>query len=127
MTAHDLLKIGDLHVFFSIWGQKVHALRGITFSLRKGEILGIVGESGCGKSVAAKAIMRLLPTHSSFVPQGELLYNGQNLLSLPEIEMQKVRGRHIAMIFQDPMTSLNPTKTIGDQVMEGYLLHHPEV
>lgn len=123
----ELLQVQDLHVFFSIWGQKVHALRGITFSLRKGEILGLVGESGCGKSVAAKGIMRLLPSHSSSIPQGQILYEGQDLLSLNEIEMQRVRGRQIAMIFQDPMTSLNPTKTIGDQVMEGYRLHHPEI
>lgn len=123
----DLLQVNDLHVFFSIWGQKVHALRGITFTLRKGEILGIVGESGCGKSVAAKAIMRLLPSHCSSVPQGHIFYQGQDLLALSEIGMQRVRGRQIAMIFQDPMTSLNPTKSIGDQVMEGYRLHHPEI
>jgi oligopeptide transport system ATP-binding protein len=124
---NDLLQIRDLHVFFSIWGQKIHALRGITLSLRKGEILGIVGESGCGKSVAAKAIMQLLPSHCSSIPRGEILYDGQDLLSLRETEMQKVRGKQIGMIFQDPMTSLNPTKTIGVQVMEGYRLHHPHI
>lgn len=123
----EFLEVRDLHVFFSIWGQKVHALRGINFSLRKGEILGIVGESGCGKSVAAKSIMRLLPAHCSSVPQGQILYEGVNLLSLSEKEMQRVRGRQIGMIFQDPMTSLNPTKTIGVQVMEGYRLHNPEI
>lgn len=123
----DLLHVHDLHVFFSIWGQKVHALRGVTFSLRKGEILGIVGESGCGKSVAAKTIMRLLPSHCSSVPQGQILYQDQDLLSFSETDMQRIRGRQIGMIFQDPMTSLNPTKTIGAQVVEGYRLHHPEV
>jgi len=125
--SDELLDVRDLHVFFTFSGQKVHALRGVNFRLRKGEILGIVGESGCGKSVAAKAIMRLLPTHCSNVPQGKILYQGRNLLSYTEKEMQKVRGKEIAMIFQDPMTSLNPTKQIGVQVMEGYRLHHPEI
>ncbi len=122
----DLLEIRDLHVLFSIWGQKVHALRGINFSLRKGEVLGIAGESGCGKSVAAKAIMRLLPMHCSTIPQGGVLYEGRDLLQVSEDEMQRIRGKQIGMIFQDPMTSLNPTQTIGAQVMEGYRLHHPE-
>ncbi len=124
--SEELLRVCDLHVCFSIWGQKVHALRGINFSLRKGEILGIAGESGCGKSVAAKAIMRLLPSHCSTIPQGQIFYEGQDLLTLDETKMRRVRGRQIAMIFQDPMTSLNPTKPIGVQVMEGYRLHHPK-
>ncbi len=123
----NLLEVEDLHICFSVLGQEVHALRGINFTLRKGEILGIAGESGCGKSVAAKAIMRLLPAHSSSVSQGKIFYNGQNLLKLSEAEMRSVRGKEIAMIFQDPMTSLNPTKTIGAQVMEGYCLHRPEI
>ncbi len=123
----SLLQVEDLHVSFSIWGNLVYALRGVEFSLKEGEILGIVGESGCGKSVTAKAIMQLLPKHSCLIDSGKVLFRGQDLLELPEAMMRSVRGKEIAMIFQDPMTSLNPTKKIGAQIIEGILLHHPEL
>jgi len=121
------LSIKNLYVSLRTWGKKISALQGVEFDLKEGEILGIVGESGCGKSITAKTIMRLLPSHAAAVEQGKILYHGKDLLSLPESEMRSVRGREIAMIFQDPMTSLNPTKRIGSQIIEGLLLHHPHL
>ena len=98
-------------------------MRGVSFSLKKGETLAIVGESGSGKSVTAKSIMRLLPKHSAVIPQGEIKFEGRDLLDLPLKDMQKVRGSEISMVFQDPMTSLNPTMKIGKQIMEGLKKH----
>lgn len=108
-----LLEIEDLHVTFS----QFHAVRGVSFSLQAGETIGIVGESGCGKSVTAKSIVKLLPAHSAHI-QGKILFDSTDLASLSEKEMQNVRGKKIGMIFQDPMTSLNPTATIGAQITE---------
>jgi ABC-type dipeptide/oligopeptide/nickel transport system ATPase component len=122
-----ILQVKNLHVSLRTWGKKILALQGIEFSLKEGEILGIVGESGCGKSVTAKAIMGLLPNHAAKVEQGQILYLGKDLASLSEAEMRKVRGREIAMVFQDPMTSLNPTQRIGTQIVEGLLLHRPHL
>ncbi len=124
---NPILDIKGLTVSFHTWGKPTYALRGIDLKLNRGEILGIVGESGCGKSVTAKAIMRLLPTHSSVIEGGTILYEEKDLLRLSEPAMRSVRGKEIAMIFQDPMTSLNPTKRIGAQIAEGLLLHHPEL
>ncbi|MCX6988403.1 MAG: ABC transporter ATP-binding protein [Chlamydiae bacterium] len=121
-----LLSIENLQITFSSHGKKIHAVSGVDFSLCKGETLGIVGESGCGKSATAKAIMCLLPPHSTSLA-GKIEYQGQNLLTLPEKQMQAMRGKEIGMIFQDPMTSLNPTLKIGIQIIEGYRKHHPEV
>jgi len=121
------LSVKNLHVSLRTWGKKVTALQGVEFDLKEGEILGIVGESGCGKSMTAKTIMRLLPPHAANIEHGQILYLGRDLLSLPESEMRRVRGREIGMIFQDPMTSLNPTKRIGPQIIEGLLLHHPHL
>ena len=121
-----LLSIENLQITFSSHGKKIHAVSGVDFSLYKGETLGIVGESGCGKSATAKAIMRLLPPHSTSLA-GKVEYQGQNLLTLPQKQMQAMRGKEIGMIFQDPMTSLNPTLKIGIQIIEGYRKHHPEV
>jgi oligopeptide/dipeptide ABC transporter ATP-binding protein len=121
-----LLEVDNLHIEYSTHGQKLYAVSGVNFTLQKGEILGIVGESGCGKSATAKAISRLLPKHNSRY-SGRVLYEGKNLLSLNEKEMQRIRGKEIGMIFQDPMTSLNPTSRIGTQIIEGYKKHHPLV
>lgn len=120
-----LLEVRNLHVNFQTMGTSLHAVRGIHFSVHEGETLGIVGESGCGKSATAKALMQLNPRHASQLA-GEVLYQGDNLLNFSEHKMQTIRGREIAMIFQDPMTSLNPTLRIGKQVMEGYLRHFPK-
>lgn len=122
MTS-PLLTVEDLHVSFKVQKKLLQAVRGISFTVHEQEILGIVGESGCGKSVSVKALINLLPSHSTLI-SGSALYRGRNLISLSDSEMQKVRGKEIGMIFQDPMTSLNPTMKIGDQIIEGYLLHH---
>jgi oligopeptide transport system ATP-binding protein len=119
---NPLLSVKDLHVAFRVQKQSLKAVRGVSFDLYEEEILGIVGESGCGKSATAKALVRLLPAHSSLI-SGEVIYKGENLLSFDDRKMQKIRGKEIGMIFQDPMTSLNPTMKIGDQIIEGYLHH----
>jgi len=122
----DLLEVEDLHTSFSTLSKKVAAVRGVSFQLKQGETLGIVGESGCGKSVMARSITRLLPAISSKIDKGRILYRGEDLLLKSERELRKIRGKEIGMIFQDPMTSLNPTMRIGDQIIEGYALHHPK-
>lgn len=119
-----LLQVTDLWVAFQVKRRLLWAVRGISFSVGKREILGVVGESGCGKSAAAKALVRLLPEQTTRI-SGSALYRECDLLSLSKTSIQKIRGGEIGMIFQDPMTSLNPTMTIGDQVVEGYL-HHDE-
>jgi len=118
-----LLEVKDLHVSFKMQQELLKAVQGISFSIHSHEILGIVGESGCGKSAAAKALIQLLPTHSAVI-SGEVLFQNSNLLEYSESQMQKIRGKEIGMIFQDPITSLNPTMKIGQQIVEGYLLHH---
>lgn len=120
-----LLSITDLHVSFHTQGSLLHAVRGIQYHVHKEETIGIVGESGCGKSAAAKAIVKLLPTHTAVI-RGTIAYKGQNLLDFSEKKMQRIRGKEIGMIFQDPMTSLNPTMKIGAQIMEGILRHFPD-
>lgn len=120
-----LLQVRNLHVGFKVQKKILQAVRGISFDVQSEEILGIVGESGCGKSAAAKALVQLLPEHSAIV-SGEVLYNEENLLDYNEVRMQKIRGKEIGMIFQDPITSLNPTMKVGDQIIEGYVLHHRE-
>lgn len=122
-----ILQVDHLTLSFNTGSGPVQALRDISFSLNAGEIVGIVGESGSGKSVAAKAIMRLLPQHSTKVEQGSIVYRGINLLNLTEQQMRSIRGQEIAMIFQDPMTSLNPTKKIGSQIAESFLAHYPHL
>ncbi len=120
-----LLDVRNLNVKFRTLGGLLHAVRGIDFYMHEGETLGIVGESGCGKSATAKALIQLNPRYSTEFT-GEILYRDENLLSFSERKMQSVRGKEIGMIFQDPMTSLNPTLRVGRQVMEGYLRHFPK-
>ncbi len=117
-----LLQVKNLCVSFGTYGGEVQAVRGVTFDLHKGETLAIVGESGSGKSVACKTIMRILSSNAR-IKEGEILFNNKDLTKLSESEMEKIRGKDIAMIFQDPMTSLNPTMTIGKQIMEGIIKH----
>jgi len=119
-----ILEVKDLNISFHTFSGEVQAIRGVDFDLYKGETLAIVGESGSGKSVTTKSIMRLLPPGNSEIKRGEILFEGKNLAKLSEKEMQKVRGKDISMIFQDPMTSLNPTMKIGKQIMEPILKHH---
>jgi peptide/nickel transport system ATP-binding protein len=121
-AAGPLLEVRDLHVRFATSRGTVHAVDGISYSVNRGETVALVGESGCGKSVSALAIMRLL-AKTGRVTQGSILFEGRDLLALSEDEMRAMRGRDIAMIFQEPMTSLNPVMSIGQQVMEPLLIH----
>ncbi|MGF3102892.1 ABC transporter ATP-binding protein [Rossellomorea sp. DUT-2] len=120
----QVLSVQDLHVHFSTYGGEVKAVRGVNFDLHKGETLAIVGESGCGKSVTSQSIMRLIPSPPGKVTNGRILFKGKDLLNVTEPQMRKIRGADISMIFQDPMTALNPTLTIGEQIIEGILQHN---
>ncbi|PLR81716.1 MULTISPECIES: ABC transporter ATP-binding protein [Bacillus] len=120
----NVLEVKDLHVTFTTYGGTVKAVRGVTFDLHKGETLAIVGESGCGKSVTAQSIMRLIPIPPGKITAGSILFKRQDLTKMKEPQMRNIRGADISMIFQDPMTALNPTLTIGDQIMEGIIRHN---
>ena len=122
----ELLKVTDLHISFKAKGQPVRAVTGVSFSLKKGETLGIVGESGAGKSVLGASLMGLLPENTALVGPGSILFDGQELLGLSQKELRPFRGDRIAMIFQDPMTSLNPVMTVGDQILEALRYHNRE-
>lgn len=117
-----ILEVNNLNISFDTYAGKVRAIRGVDFDLNKGETLAIVGESGSGKSVTTRTIMRLLSSNAN-IDEGQILFKGQNIVDKTEKEMQKIRGREIAMIFQDPMTSLDPTMTIGKQVAESLRKH----
>ena len=118
-----ILSVKNLTISFRTLDGKVSAVQGVTFDLKKGETLAIVGESGSGKSVSMKAINRVLPKSNTIYEQGEIIYEGRNLLEISEVEMEKIRGKKIAMIFQDPMTSLNPTMTVRMQIAESIIKH----
>ena len=122
-TLDPILKVNNLRVSFMSRDEEFEAVRGVSFEVRKGETLGIVGESGSGKSVTARSIMRLLPSPPSFMKEGEIFFLGKNLADKTEKEMESIRGRDIGMIFQDPMTSLNPTIRIGKQIAESLRKH----
>ncbi|WP_047151963.1 ABC transporter ATP-binding protein [Aneurinibacillus tyrosinisolvens] len=119
----NILEVKDLHISFHTYAGEVQAVRGINFEVRKGETVGIVGESGCGKSVTAQSIMQLIPKPPAHYKQGQIVFNGQDLLKKKEKEMEKIRGNDIGMIFQDPMTSLNPTMKVGQQIAESLIKH----
>ncbi|WP_019636246.1 ABC transporter ATP-binding protein [Paenibacillus fonticola] len=118
-----ILQVKDLHVSFQVKGGEVKAVRGMNFEIGKGETVAIVGESGSGKSVTAQTVMRLIPSPPSIIKQGEILFQGQDLLKKSNKEMEAIRGKDIGMIFQDPMTSLNPTIKIGKQITEVLIKH----
>ena len=120
---HPLLKIRNLHTYFFLDEGVLKAVDGIDLDLREGETLGIVGESGCGKSVTALSILQLLPSPPGKIVKGEIYFEGNDLLALSEGEMRKIRGRSISMIFQEPMTCLNPVFQVGDQISEILRLH----
>ena len=122
-TSAPLLRVEDLHVHFATSRGVVRAVEGMSFEVDRGEVVAIVGESGSGKSVSALSIMRLLPPLTARVPQGRILFGGRNLLDLDAEEMRELRGREISMIFQEPMTSLNPILTIGLQITEPLQIH----
>ena len=119
----ELLRINGLKTYFFTHEGTVKAVDDINIKINKGETLGLVGESGCGKSVTALSIMRLIPTPPGKIVSGKILLEGKNLLDLDEKEMRKIRGRKISMIFQEPMTSLDPMFTIGDEIAEVIKLH----
>ena len=118
-----VLKVNDLSVSFLTSDKEFEAVQGVSFEVKKGETLGIVGESGSGKSVTARSIMRLLPSPPSYMKNGEIEFLGESLVNKTEKEMENIRGRDISMIFQDPMTSLNPTIRIGKQIAESLIKH----
>ena len=118
-----MLEVNNLKTHFKTQDGVVKAVDGVSYSLEPGETLGIVGESGSGKSVTALSVMQLNPRPPASYPEGEILFEGQNLLEVPEKRMQQIRGNDIAMIFQDPMTSLNPVFTVGNQIREAVRIH----
>jgi peptide/nickel transport system ATP-binding protein len=121
--TEPLLKVSDIAVEFGPPKRAIRVVEGVDFEIRRGEALGLVGESGSGKSVTSLAIMRLIPDRIGRVAQGRIEFDGRNILDLPERQMPAIRGRDIAMIFQEPMSSLNPVMTIGDQINEALMLH----
>jgi oligopeptide transport system ATP-binding protein len=119
-----ILEVKDLRVSFHTYAGEVQAVRGISFYLKKGETLAVVGESGCGKTVTSKSLMRLIPEPPGEIKEGsKILFDGKDISKMSEKELRQLRGSDISMIFQDPMTSLNPTMTIGKQIAESLIIH----
>lgn len=123
MKQKNILEVKDLTVQYTSGGSVIHAVNGVSFTLERGKTLGLVGETGAGKTTIAKSIIRVLPTLSASVKGGEIVLDGEDILNMDEEEMLKIRGNKISMIFQDPMTALNPTMSIGSQIAEAILLH----
>ncbi len=121
--SENLIEVKDLRTYFFIDGGVVKAVDGVSFNVERGKTLGIVGESGCGKSITSLSIMQLLESPPGKIVGGEIIYNGENLLNKTKEEMRHIRGNKIAMIFQEPMTSLNPVFTVGQQIVEALLIH----
>jgi oligopeptide/dipeptide ABC transporter ATP-binding protein len=121
--AESLLEVKELEVTFSVSGLYFKAVDNVKFYIKKKETLGLIGESGCGKSVTALSIMGLIPNPPGRITSGEIIFEGEDLLKKSPKEMRKIRGNRISMIFQEPMTSLNPLMTIGEQIMEVYSTH----
>jgi oligopeptide/dipeptide ABC transporter ATP-binding protein len=122
-AAEPLLEIRDLRTYFYGHDTVAKAVDGVTYKIERRKTLGVVGESGCGKSITSMSIMRLIPQPPGKIVSGEIIFKGRDLLKLSEKEMREVRGNQIAMIFQEPMTSLNPVFTIGDQIGEVFRIH----
>ena len=118
-----ILEVRDLHTQFSTLDGVVRAVDGVSFDVARGETLGIVGESGCGKSVTAMSILRLIPPETGRIASGSIKFEGEELTTLSEEEMKRLRGHRISMIFQEPMTSLNPVLTVGTQIAENVVRH----
>ena len=121
--AKDLVKISNLKTYFYTEDGVIKAVDDVSFRIKEGETLGVVGESGCGKSITAMSLMRLIPNPPGKIVGGEILFEGKSLLQLDDAEMRKIRGNKISVIFQEPMTSLNPVFTIGFQINEALILH----
>ena len=124
-TKNDekFFSVEDLKIEYTSGGEAIHAVNGVSFELDKGSTIGLVGETGAGKTSIAKAILRILPDHATRAVSGNVFFEGKDLLSLPEHDMRGYRGKSISMIFQDPMTALNPVKTVADQIVEGLRIH----
>ncbi len=122
-ATENLLEVRDLRTHFHVMDGTVKAVDGVSFAVRRGETLGVVGESGCGKSVTALTIMRLLDSPPAEIVSGQILFEGRDVLTLKEDKMRHLRGNEMAMIFQEPMTSLNPVFTVGDQISEQVKAH----
>lgn len=125
--AENLLEIKDLHVMYRTDDDEIYALNGVNLTVEAGKTIGLVGETGAGKTTTALSIMRLLPDGVGIVKRGEIYLEGRNLLNLTEADMRLLRGNDISVIFQDPMTSLNPIHTVGDQIGEVVKLHNPDL
>ena len=123
-NTEKMLEIKDLSVIYETDLETVYAVNGVTLSLEKGATLGLVGETGAGKTTLALTLMRLLPERTGKVTSGSITFEGENVVELPEASMRKIRGDKIAMIFQDPMTSLNPVLTVGEQIAEALYVHN---
>ena len=122
--SEKLLEIKNLHVMYKTDEDDVYALNGINLELDKGETLGLVGETGAGKTTIALSILKLLPERTGFITQGEILFEGQDVVNMKEEKMRMLRGNDISMIFADPMSALNPLHTVGSQIAEVILLHN---
>ena len=123
MGQERILEVNDLHVSFDTYSGEVHAVRGVSFYLDKAEVIAIVGESGCGKSVTAKSIMKLIPMPPGRIKKGSIVFGGKDITNYTKKQMESIRGSEIGMIFQDPMTSLSPTMLVGNQIAEGLIQH----
>lgn len=123
MAEERLLEVRNLKVSFYTYAGKVHAVRGVSFHVNKGETLAIVGESGCGKTVSVQSVIKLIPMPPGKIEGGTVLFDGRDLAAMSDRDLQSVRGAEIGVIFQDPMTSLNPTMTVGRQITEGLIKH----
>lgn len=123
MEREKILEVKDLHVSFDTYAGEVKAVRGVSFYLNKAEAIAIVGESGCGKSVTAQSIMKLIPMPPGRIKSGNIIFNGVDITNFSDKKMEAIRGSEIGMIFQDPMTSLNPTMMVGKQIAEGLIKH----
>lgn len=124
--AKNVLNIKDLYVSFDTYAGEVQAVRGVSYHVDEGEVLGVVGESGCGKSVTAQTIMKLNPMPPAKIKSGEITLDGIDIIATPEDKMQSIRGKEVSMIFQDPMTCLNPTMKVGRQITEA-IKHHQKL
>jgi peptide/nickel transport system ATP-binding protein len=123
-SNNSYISVKDLVVSYTSGGEIIHAVNGVSFHVEKGETLGLVGETGAGKTSIAKSILRILPDPPAKIEGGEIFVEGKDIFKMSEKEMLGIRGNKVSMIFQDPMTALNPVKTVGDQIMQGILLHN---
>ena len=124
--TEELLRIKNLDVIYKTEYETVYAVNHLTFSCNKGENIGLVGETGAGKTTLALSILGLVPKRTGRITAGEIVFDGKDLLAATEAEMRSIRGDKIAMIFQDPMSALNPVHTVGDQIAEALKIHNPD-